>query len=167
MNVKSVSQLRIVFPEPARATTTRDRFWSRATKLLMSATVVSFLFKIRKICSVIRVRTYKPPYSTREVTLSASTSGQTPNGQVISVSDVEFSFLGQFEAAVKFANSLKLSRSDSDIPIVVNSLFVRVCKYMLSIRWAEVSDPTCLLQLNFSIEKRGCSCTRYNKSSRN
>jgi hypothetical protein len=28
----------------------------------MSATVVSFLFKIRKIRSVIRVRTYKPPY---------------------------------------------------------------------------------------------------------
>jgi len=104
MNVKSVSQLRIVFPEPARATTTRDRFWSRATKLLMSATVVSFLFKIRKICSVIRVRTYKPPYSTREVTLSASTSGQIPNRQVISVSESEFSLLGQYEAAVKIVN---------------------------------------------------------------
>ena len=104
----------------------------------MSATVAPFLFKIRKICSVIRVRTYQPPNSTREVTLSASTSGQTPNGQVISVSEVEFSFLGQYEAAVKFANSLKLSRRDSDIPIVVKSLSVQVCKYMLSNRWAEI-----------------------------
>jgi hypothetical protein len=146
-----------VFPEPAKATTTRDRFWSRATKPLMSAPVVSFLFKIRKIRSVIRVRTYKPPNSTREVTLSASTSGQTPNGQVISASEVEFSFLGQYEAAVKFANSLKLPRRDSDIPIVVKSLSVQAYRCMLSMGWAEVSDPTCLLQLISSIEKRDCS----------
>jgi hypothetical protein len=32
---------------------------------------------------------------------------------------VEFSLLGQYDAAVKFANSLKLSKRSSDIPIVV------------------------------------------------
>jgi hypothetical protein len=46
--VKSVSQLRMVFPEPAKATTTRDRVGSRATKPLISAVVVSFLPAIRK-----------------------------------------------------------------------------------------------------------------------
>jgi hypothetical protein len=59
--------------------------------------------------------------------LPALTSGLTPNGQVISVSEVEFSFLGQYEAAVKFAKSLKLSKRDSDIPIVVKLLS---CKHI-------------------------------------
>jgi hypothetical protein len=65
------------------------------------------------------VRAYEPPNSTRDVTLSASTRGQTPDGQVMTESEVEFSLLGQYEAAVKFAKSLKLSKRDSDIPIVV------------------------------------------------
>jgi hypothetical protein len=43
MKVKSVSQLRIVFPEPAKATTMRDRVGSRATKPFIFAVVVSFL----------------------------------------------------------------------------------------------------------------------------
>lgn len=67
----------------------------------------------------VRVRTYEPPNSTRDVTLCASTRGQTPEGQVMRVLEVEFSFPGQYEAAVKFVNSLKFSRRDSDMPIVV------------------------------------------------
>jgi hypothetical protein len=51
--------------------------------------------------------------------LSASTRGQTPDGQVMRTLEVEFSLLGQYEAAVKFAKSLKLSRRVSDIPTVV------------------------------------------------
>lgn len=42
-NVKSVNQLRIVFPEPANATTMRDLVGSSATKPLMFAVVVSLL----------------------------------------------------------------------------------------------------------------------------
>jgi hypothetical protein len=47
MNVKSASQFRIVFPEPAKATTMRERVGSSATKPFMSAVVVSFLFGVR------------------------------------------------------------------------------------------------------------------------
>lgn len=46
--VKSVSQLRMVFPEPAKATTMSERVESRATKPLISAIVMSFLLKVRK-----------------------------------------------------------------------------------------------------------------------
>ena len=47
VNVKSVNQLRIV-SEPAKATTTRDRMGSVATKPLISVIVVSFLVEVSK-----------------------------------------------------------------------------------------------------------------------
>lgn len=56
-----------------------------------------------------------------DVTLSASTSGQTVGGQVMGVPEVEFSLFGQYEADVKFAYSLKLESSASDMPTVVLS----------------------------------------------
>lgn len=56
-----------------------------------------------------------------DVTLSASTRGQTVAGQVIRAPDVEFSLFGQYEADVKFAYSLKLERRASDMPTVVLS----------------------------------------------
>jgi hypothetical protein len=55
------------------------------------------------------------------MTLSASTSGHIEPGQIIGESTVEFSLLGQYDAAVKFANSLKLSKRFSGIPVVVLS----------------------------------------------
>jgi len=120
--VKSVSQFRIVAPEPANETTMRDLVGSRATKPLMSATVVSFLIEVR-CCQSRRKGTYEPPNSTSDVTLSASTRGQASLGQVISESEVEFSLLGQYDAAVKFAKSLKLSRRLSDMPTEMLSGF--------------------------------------------
>jgi hypothetical protein len=55
------------------------------------------------------------------VTLSASTRGHIEPEQRIGESGVEFSLPGQYDAAVKFANSLKLWKRFSDIPIVISS----------------------------------------------
>jgi hypothetical protein len=55
------------------------------------------------------------------VTLSASTRGHIEPEQKIGESIVEFSLPGQYDATVKFANSLKLWKRFFDIPIVVSS----------------------------------------------
>lgn len=47
-NVKSVSQLRIVAPEPAKETTIRERVGAKATKPFMLVVVVSLLSGIRQ-----------------------------------------------------------------------------------------------------------------------
>jgi hypothetical protein len=55
------------------------------------------------------------------VTLSASTRGHIEPEQRIGESVVAFSLPGHYDAVVKFANNLKLSKRLSDIPIVVSS----------------------------------------------
>jgi hypothetical protein len=66
--------------------------------------------------------TYGEPNERMDVTLSASTRGQTVAGQVIRVPEMEFSLFGQYEADMKFAYNLKLESNASDIPTVVLSV---------------------------------------------
>lgn len=68
------------------------------------------------------METHEPPNSTMAVTLSASTRVQYESEHVMAEPAVEFSLIGQYAAAVKLANSLKLSSKSSDIPVAVLSM---------------------------------------------